>query len=470
MKHHTRLIVLPLLAALLLSACAITRVAPPPPVTPAPAFKETGVWRHAAAPSAAVPDEWWRVFNDPMLDDLQRRLLIGNENLKASVAAVSSARAAFAASHSAMLPSLSTGVGFTRGANPNAAAPDTVAHPNNSVSLTATASWEADLWGRLAQASSGAQSTLQASADDLAAARLSAQALLAQTYFALRTADAQGQLLERTAQGYGQALALTQARYDAGVAARTDVLQAQVQLKNTQAQRADITAQRAQLEHAIAVLLGQAPSAFGIERGTALPIVPAAPVMLPATLLERRPDIAAAQHRTAAAYAQIGVADAAFFPDLTLSASAGYRGASLSRLVSAPHLLWSLGASLTEAVLDGGQRQLASAQARAAAEQATSAYRLSVLTALQGVEDNLVLADQLQQEHQWQAEALQAAQRNLEITLEQYRAGTVGYLNVVSAQNSALASESSLLAVHDRQLAAVSQLMKNIAGRWAAAE
>jgi len=197
-----------------------------------------------------------------------------------------------------------------------------------------------------------------------------------------------------------------------------------------------------------------------------LPAAPAVPPMLPAALLERRPDIAAARRRVAAAYAQIGVADAAFFPDLTLSASAGYRGSNLARLVSAPNLLWSFGTSLAETVFDGGQRKLASAQARASADQATAAYRQSVLTALQEVEDNLVLADQLQQETQLQGEALQAAQRNLEITLAQYRAGTVSYLNVVAAQTAALGSESSLLAVRNRQLAAVSQLLKNIAGRW----
>jgi NodT family efflux transporter outer membrane factor (OMF) lipoprotein len=190
------------------------------------------------------------------------------------------------------------------------------------------------------------------------------------------------------------------------------------------------------------------------------------PQLLPATLLERRPDIAAAQRRVAAAYAQIGVADAAYFPDLTLSANAGYRSSSLARLVSAPNLLWSLGASLSEAIFDGGQRKLASAQARATADQATSTYRQTVLTALQEVEDNLVLADELQQEAQLQAEALQAAQLNLEITLDQYRAGTVSYLNVVTAQTAALTSESSLLAVRNRQLAAVNQLLKNIAGRW----
>ena len=168
----------------------------------------------------------------------------------------------------------------------------------------------------------------------------------------------------------------------------------------------------------------------------------------------------------AAAYAQIGVADAAFFPDLTLSASAGFRGASLASLFSAPHLLWSLGPTLTQAIFDGGQRRLASAQATAAADQATSAYRQTVLTALQEVEDNLVLAQQLQQQAQWQSEALQAAQLNLDITLEQYRAGTVSYLNVVVAQTSALSSENTLLLVRNRQLAAVNQLLKNIAGRW----
>jgi NodT family efflux transporter outer membrane factor (OMF) lipoprotein len=214
------------------------------------------------------------------------------------------------------------------------------------------------------------------------------------------------------------------------------------------------------------VLLGVAPSIFGIAPGAAPPAVPAVPPMLPATLLERRPDIAAAQRRVAAAYAQIGVADAAFFPDLTLSASAGFRHTSLASLVSAPHLLWSLGPSLTQALFDGGQRQQASAQARASAEQATASYRQTVLTALQEVEDNLVLADQLQQEAQLQGEALQAAQRNLEITLDQYRAGTVSYLGVVAAQSAALASESSLLAVRNRQLAAINQLLKNIAGRW----
>ena len=460
-----------LAAALLLSACALPPVKPPPAVAPAAQFKESGSWQQAAstgqgAAPVPVPDAWWTLFGDPLLDDLQRRLVIGNENLKVAAAQVVSARAVVEASRSAMAPTLSTGLSASRTASPGATTAASTINPINSFSLTASASWETDLWRRLAQASRGAQASLQASSNDLAAARLSAQALLAQTYFSLRTADSQAALLARSVQAYQRSLELTQARYDGGVAARTDVLQAQTQLRTAQAQAADTQAQRAVLEHAIAVLLGEAPSSLGLASLAALPEVPAVPLLLPARLLERRPDIAAARSRVAAAYAQIGVADAAFFPDLTLSASAGYRGSALANLVSAPNLLWSLGPSLAVAVLDGGQRKLASAQARATAEQLTASYRQTVLTALQEVEDNLVLTRQLQEEAQLQSAALQAAQRNLEITLDQYRAGTLGYLNVVTAQTAALSSESNLLNVRNRQLAAVNQLLKNVAGRW----
>jgi NodT family efflux transporter outer membrane factor (OMF) lipoprotein len=449
------------LIVLLLTGCAITKVDPPPPVTPAAQFKEAGLWQRATS-ATPVPDAWWQLFNDPVLNDLQARLVIGNENLKASVAQVASARAALEASRSALFPTLSANLSATRGNSSSS----TVTSVRNSVTLSADASWELDLWGRLSQATTGAQASLQASVDDLAAARLSAQATLAQTYFSLRSAEAQQALLERSVEAYQRSLELTQIRYRSGVAAQSDVLQAQTQLKSAQASLVETNASRAQLEHAIAVLLGQPPSALSLDRSAALPAPPAVPVLLPATLLERRPDIAAAQRRVAAAYAQIGVADAAFFPSLTLSASAGYRNSSLSNLVSAPNLFWSLGPSIAQAIFDGGQRKLASAQARASADQATATYRQAVLTAMQEVEDNLVLADQLQQEAALQQEALDAAQRNLQITLEQYRAGTVSYLNVVTAQTAAFTTERSLLDVRNRQLAAVNQLLKNIAGRW----
>ncbi len=467
MRTH---ITLPALAALLcLAACASTRVEPPAPALAPAAFKEAGLWQRA--PTAdPVPDAWWTLFTDPVLDGLQDRLVIGNQTLQSSLAAVASARAAFEASRSALQPTLSAGFGATRSGTPSASTAPTVANPSNSLSLSATAAWETDLWGRLAQASSGAQASFQASSNDLAAARLSAQALLAQPYFSLRTADAQGALLDRSVAAYQRSLELTQARYDGGVAGRTDVLQAQTQLQSAQAQQADLVAQRALLEHAVAVLVGRAPSALGIDRQAALPAAPGVPPLLPTTLLERRPDIAAAQRRVAAAYAQIGVADAAFFPDLTLSANTAFRGAALAGLVNAPNLLWSVGTSISQAIFDGGQRKLASAQARAAADQASAAYRQTVLTALQEVEDNLVLAEQLRLEAGFQAGALQAAQRTLDITLDQYRAGTVSYLNVITAQTAALSSESGLLNARNRQLAAVNQLLKNVAGRWQAVQ
>ena len=465
MTHRIGLTLMPLAAAVLMTACAVTRMDPPVPMAPAAQYKGSADGKPASTP-VAVPDDWWTLFSDPLLDDLQRKLVVGNENLKSSLSAVASARALYEASRSALLPVLSVGAGATRSDTPGSTSADRSSKPVNSLNLTATASWEVDLWGRLSQARSGAQASFQASADDLAAVRLSAQALLVQTYLSLRTADAQLSLLARSVAAYQQSLALTQVRYEGGVAARTDVLQAQTQLRSAQAQSADLTAQRAQLEHAIAVLLGVVPATLALESKVSLPPVPEVPQMLPASLLQRRPDIAAARHRVAAAYAQIGVADATFFPELTLSASAGLRSSSLANLFSAPHLLWSLGPTLTQAIFDGGQRRLASAQATAAADQATSAYRQTVLTALQEVEDNLALAQQLKQEAQWQSEALQSAQSNLDITLEQYRAGTVSYLNVVVAQTAALSTENTLLSVRNRQLAAVNQLLKNIAGRW----
>ncbi len=472
MTSHTvtrYLSVLPLV--LLMSACALTRVDPPAPVTAPAAFKETGLWQHGGAPSqAATPDAWWTLFNDPVLNDLQARLLIGNENLKAAVAQVRNARAAVEASREALFPTLSVGLDGTRSSSPQVTTTSgaTVDRRNiaNNLNLSANASWELDLWGRLSLATTGAQATLQASVDDLAAARLSAQALLAQTYFSMRAAEAQSALYVRSVAAYQRSLDLTQVRYQGGVAALSDVLQAQTALKSAQAQQVQAEGTRAQMEHAIAVLLGILPSGLTLATNDTLPAPPAVPELLPATLLQRRPDIAAAQARVAVAYAQIGIADAAWFPSLTLSASAGYRSSSLSNLISAPNLFWSLGPSLTEAIFDGGQRKLASAQARATADQATSTYRQAVLVALQEVEDNLSVADQAQRQAQLQQDALQSAQRNLEITMDQYKAGTVSYLNVTTAQNAVLTSETSLLSLRNQQLAAINTLLKNIAGRW----
>lgn len=447
-----------LAALLVLTACSTT---PPyrPPATALPtAFKETGLWQAANPQAATVPDDWWLLFNDPVLNSLQTQAG-QNQNLQASAAQIRVAQAALGSSRAALSPTLGAGLAVTRSASPTTPAA-------NSVALTGSASWELDLWGRLSGAVTGDQARVQASQDDLAAARLSLQATVAQTYFSLRAAEAQSALLERSVQAYQRSMELTQNRYRGGVASANDVAQAQTQLKTTSAQRIESDSSRAQLEHALAVLLGRAPSEFSLPRTAVLPATPDIPDQVPARLLERRPDIAAAERRVAAAYAQVGVAQAAFFPALTLSASAGYKGSSLANLVSAPNLLWSVGPALALAAFDGGLRQSTVDSTRASTDAATASYRQTVLTALQEVEDNLVVAGSLQQEAALQTEALVAANRSLEIVKNQYQSGTVSYLNVVVAQATALSSERSLLDVQNRRLAATNQLLKNIAGRW----
>lgn len=447
------------MVAVLLGGCALTHVEPPRPVTPPAQFKEAnGDWAQART-DVVTPEAWWTLFNDPVLNDLQAKLVIGNENLKAAATQVANARAVLAASRSAYLPTLSVSGQGSRGKSSGG-------NVGNNSSLTASASWELDLWGSLAEGISQAGAQLRASSADLASARLSAQALLVQSYFSLRATEIQQDIYDRSVAAYQRSLELTRARRDAGVVATTDVLQAETQLRSAQAQSAEAKAQRAVTEHAIAVLLGLPPAALSIERAAALPAVPAVPALLPATLLERRPDIAAAAARVQSAYAQIGIANAAYFPTISLSADGGWRESGFKNLISSPNLFWSLGASVAESIFDGGRRQLASAQARNNADSVTATYRQTVLTALQEVEDNLVLARALEDEARLQQAAVQAARRNLEITEDQYKAGTVSYLNIVTSQASLLNAENSLNSVKNRQLAAVNQLLKNIAGRW----
>lgn len=445
------------LTTLLLGGCALTAQQPPADPAPPASFRGSAEWQRLPA-DAAVPEAWWTLFKDPVLDGLQAELVVGNQNLAASLAQTAAARAALQASGTALWPTLSVGAGSTRAASGGGS-------PATTNALTANASWELDLWGRLSEAVKAAGANYRASEADLAALRLSAQATLTQNYLALRTAEAQQALLARTAAANQRALDLTQARYASGVAAQSDVLQARTQLRSVEAQLSEMRTQRAQLEHAIAVQLGQLPGQFTLPPSAALPELPPVPALLPSTLLAQRPDIAAARERQAAAYAQIGIADAAFFPSLELSASGGYRGASFAHLLSAPNLAWSLGAAIAAPLFDGGQRRLASAQARASADAATAAYRQTVLTAFQDVEDNLVQFAESGAALALQRDAFEAAQRNLDIVMAQYRAGTVSYLNVGTAQTAALSAESSLLSARNRQLAAANVLLKNLGGR-----
>lgn len=455
------------LMALTLGACSQAPVYQRPEVATSTTFRESA-WQDARAGSPDVPDDWWLQFADPVLTGLQARVLVNNQNLQTVLAQWRTAEASLASSRAARYPTVTGSLGETRSRSgtTSSTGTSTSASPVNIVSASANASWDTDLWGRLAGAVDVAGAQLQASRDDLLAARLSVQILLAQSYFSLRSAETQAESVARAVAAYEKSLQLTQNRYGAGVASAADVAQAQTQLKSAQAQLIELRLQRSQLEHAIAVLLGEVPANFSLPVTARLPSLPEAPRLLPASLLQRRPDIAAAERRVAAANAQVGVTKAAFFPALTLSASAGYRANQWADLTSLPHRFWSLGPSLALALFDAGGREAVTNQALAAVDQAAANYRQVVLTAFQEVEDNLAAVAALRDEAAVQAEALQAAQRALAITENQYKAGTVSYLNVITAQSTALSAENTLTAVRNRQLLAVGQLLKNAAGRW----
>jgi len=444
--------------AVLLSACSWLKPTPMPALDlPPPA--PTGPWQSAnqVPPADAA---WWQLFQDPVLDDLQRQLVLGNHNLQAMAALVRQAQAAVGTAQASLYPTVNANLGVSRSEN----TPATVTGTNYS--LSAPVSWEVDLWGRVSGLNRAADARLQASREDLAAARLSAQSTLVQTYLSLRSADQQLAVLDQAVLAYEKSLQLTEFRYQAGVVSAADVAQAQLQLQTAQAQRLDLRTQRTQLGHAIAVLLGQTPSALPLAAQTQALAVPALPPSLSTALLLRRPDVAAAERRVAASNAQVGVTQAAFFPALTLSANAGYRNQDWGSLVSASNVFWSVGPTLVQSVFDGGLRRAARADALAARDVAVSNYRQTVLTAMQELEDNLVAAAQLALQAQVQAQALQAARRNLAIAQDQYRAGAVSYLSVVTAQTSELSAERGLIDVQTRRLVAINALLKNLAGRW----
>ncbi|MDH1292116.1 efflux transporter outer membrane subunit [Comamonas terrigena] len=439
-----------------------------------PSAAEWGVWqpaRHGATPgdaAAAVPTSWWSLYGDATLNRLQEQAAAGSPGVEQAVARLRAAQAAVASSRAGLLPTLgaSGSAGRARAGGSTGNGNGGSAGINNSYSLGLSASWELDLWGRLSGQVAADQLSAQASQDDLSAARLSSQATVAQTYIALRAAEAQLQLLQDSLQAYLQSWQLTQNRYRAGVASSADVAQAESQYKSTQAQLLEARTTRAQYEHALAALLGLAPAQFSLPVTGQLPAAPQVPGMLASTLLEQRPDIAAAERRVAAANAQVGVARSAYFPALTLSAAGGYRSSTLSHLLSAPNLFWSLGPAMAVSLFDGGARSAAVESARAALDLAGASYKQTVLTALQEVEDNLVAATHLAQEQQVQTEAVAAAQKVLDVANNQYKAGTLAYLNVLSAQTTVLSAQNSLISVQNRRLAAINTLLKNVAGRW----
>jgi len=428
-------------------------------------FKEDPDWK-PAQPSDGMPATWWKSFGDEDLDALASQVAPANQDVQAAEANYRQATALARQAFAALFPVASLNASATRSQGATGSTAARSAGPATFESVTVGGSWEVDLWGGLRRSLEAARANARASAADLAGTTLSLQGQLVSDYLALRVADEQHRLLEDAVGDYEKSLQLTESRYRAGVAARTDVAQAQAQLEVTRAQAIDVQISRSQLEHAIAVLIGKNPEDFSINQRPYEVRVPPVPPMLPSTLLQRRPDVAAAERRAAAANAQIGVAQAAFFPTLTLDATGGYSAPSGKSLFSVPYRVWSLGPSLAEKLFDAGARSAAREQAIAAWDASAATYRKTVLAALQNVEDNLASLRILAQESVVQAGAVKAAQESLELTISQYKGGTVSYLNVITAQTTELSSRQNALSIDGRRAAAVVALIEALGGGW----
>lgn len=426
-------------------------------------------WVPAQPSDAVLRGDWWRLFGDPVLSDLMATLGDDNLSIIQAEAQYRQAQALLQSARSGFFPTVGVSAAATRaGSGRGSSASGSVGadNPSNQFSISGDVSWEPDLWGRVRRSVEASGASLRASAADLATIRLSMQSTLAQTYFRLRVMDAEKRLLQQTVDAYQRSLTMTQNRYDAGIAAQVDVESARTQLENGRTQLLALDWQRAQLEHAIAVLLGQAPAHFVLARTEMVADVPVIPVGVPSQLLQRRPDVAAAERRTAEANARIGVAQAAWFPDLTLSAQGGYRSSQWAQWLSAPASFWSLGPMLALTIFDGGAREAQLREARAAYDAQAASYRQTVLTALREVEDYLVQLHVLGQEQITQGRALAAARESLRLTRNQYDAGLIDYLSVVQVETTALSTERAALGlVSDRLLASV-QLIAALGGGW----
>jgi NodT family efflux transporter outer membrane factor (OMF) lipoprotein len=466
------------LAAGLLSGCLVGPNYQRPPVTTPPAFKEAEGWVPAVPADDIDKGAWWSIFDDPVLDALERKVVVSNQTLAAAEAAYHEARAIVAQDRAQLFPTVNlsgsaTEAGGGRGTGNATGITGTGASGRAATTyqVGGAAAWAPDLWGKIRRTIEGAHANAQASAADVANARLTAEAELAVDYFQLRMADAQKALLAETVTAFERSLAVTRNRYKVGVAGRSDVLTAQTQLTNARASLVDIDRQRTAAEHAIAVLTGQPPADLNIEPLPGWsPAPPATPEIAPTLLLQRRPDVAAAERSAKAANAQIGVAVAAYYPNLSLSADGGVAGTALGALFKASSSFWSVGADVSETVLDFGLRKAQVAQAQAAYDQAVANYRQTVLTAFQNVEDALAAARVLQAEEAFTAEAASVAAQNETITLNQYKAGTVDFTTVAVAQAAALNARQSLINVRTERMTEAVDLIEALGGGWSSDE
>jgi NodT family efflux transporter outer membrane factor (OMF) lipoprotein len=475
MKRHA----VALASVIVSAACAVGPAYRQPTVAVPEHYKELSPaqtaageqWKPAQPSDQAARGAWWAVFADPDLDALEAQVDVSNltiaqaeANFRFARAAVAGVRAAYFPTVTASGSAVRTSGPVARGATPVAGPPATYPSYQAAAGLT----WEVDLFGRVRRSVEAGMASAQASAADLEGARLAVQAELAADYFTLHGLDAQRELLDSTVAGYELALRLTKNLYGQGVASGVDVAQAETQLETTRAQAIDLGVARAQTEHAIAVLLGKPPANFAIAPKSIRVAPPHVPVGLPSDLLERRPDVAAAERRVAAANAEIGVAQSAYYPSLTLSGSGGYQGSTFSKLFSLPYRFWSLGPALAETLFAGGQRRAAKEQAQASYDAVVAAYRATALVAFQDVEDNLAALRILADEAAQQERAVAAAERSLTLAKNRYKAGVTAYLEVITAQTAALANERTKVDLLTRRMVASVGLIRALGGGWGA--
>jgi len=457
------------IAALQLTGCVVGPKYHAPAVQAPPAYKELGDWKPAQPNDQNLGGTWWTIFQDPQLDALEQQINVGNQNLKAAEAQYRQARAVLRYYRADYYPTVTAGLSATRTRNSaNRPPPNSIFNgiTYNDFVLPFDVSSQADVWGRVRRNVESYREQAQASAADLATVNLSMHADLALDYFQARSLDAEEQLLNSTVKQYEQALELTESRFQGGIASEVEVQQAKTILQTTRAAAIDVGVLRAQYEHAVAILIGKPPAEFSLPP---LPLTvppPHVPISVPSELLERRPDIAAAERRVASANAQIGVAKTAYYPLINLSASGGFESSVITTLVNGPSGLWSIGLSAVGTVFDVGRRRSLNDQARAAYDFQVDVYRENVLTGFQQVEDNLAAVRILEDEAKVQDEAVAAAQRSLELSTTRYKGGVTSYLEVITAQNAALVDEVTAVNILGRRMASTVLLIQALGGGW----
>jgi NodT family efflux transporter outer membrane factor (OMF) lipoprotein len=469
MRRAPGRLVLLTMAVLPFTGCAVGPKYHPPVVQAPPAYKEVGDWKPAQPNDQNLGGEWWKIFQDPQLDALELQVNVSNQNLKAAEAQFRQARAALRYNRADYYPTVTAGLSATRTRvsahrPPPSSIFDGITY--NDFTLPVDVSYQADVWGRVRRNVESYREQAQASAADLATVNLSLHADLAIDYFQARSLDAQEQLLNSTVKQYEQALELNQSRFEGGIASEVDVEQAKTQLQTTRAAAIDVGVVRSQYEHAVAILIGKPPAEFGLPPLPLTAPPPRIPVSVPSDLLERRPDIAAAERRVAAANAQIGVAKSAYYPLINLGASGGFESSTITTLLNGPSGLWSVGLSAVGTVFDGGRRRALTDQAGAVYDSQVAFYRENVLTGFQQVEDNLAAVRILENEAKVQDEAVVAAQRSLDLSVTRYKGGVTSYLEVITAQSAALSDQVTAVNILGRRMASTVLLIQALGGGW----